>query len=515
MAVDKMLIPEQFVNPASGFQSLREVGATNTDEVRLDEDQAQQQEDKHGLQLETQTPPRKASSFCSFRFGVSVLLHFCNVAMVAQRMSLNLTMVTMVNQTDPHGLPNASAKKNLDNVTNPTYHWSPDVQGIILSSIFYGTVIVQVPAGYFSGIYPIKPLLGFGLFLSSVLSLCIPPIAEVGATALILCRVVQGMAQGVAGAAQHHIWVKWAPPLERGRLASVSLSGFLLGPFIVLLATGFICEHQGWPVVFYISGAYGCATSLFWFILFYNEPKDHPCISISEKDYIASSLAQQVSSSGYSLPIKAIFQSLPLWAIVFVATAMLWTANLLATYTPTFIHTMFHVPVGENGLLSSLPSLVAYFFGILSGQLGDFFLSRNILRRLTVRKLFTALGTFSPAVFSLCLLYLSFNFHSTIVFLILLGATSSFNLVGLSVNVLDIAPRYCGFLNGIISLIGMIGGLLSATITGIMLSQDPEFSWHKIFLLAAAFNLVSIIFYLIFAEADVQDWAKESQDTRL
>ncbi|KAM5298339.1 sodium-dependent phosphate transport protein 1 [Ctenodactylus gundi] len=401
------------------------------------------------------------SNFCSFRFGVSVLLHFCNVAMVAQRACLNLTMVTMVNQTDPHGLRNASTREEVDNITNPTYHWSPDVQGIILSSIFYGTVVVQVPAGYFSGIYPIKPLLGFGLFLSSVLSLCIPPIAEVGATALILCRVVQGMAQGVVGTVQHHIWVKWAPPLERGLLISVSISGIFLGSFMVLLATGFICEHLGWPMVFYILGAYGCATSLFWFILFYNEPKDHPCISISEKDYVTSSLTQQ------------------------------------------------------NGLLSSLSPLTAYIIGILSGQLGDFFLSRKILSTLAIRKLFTVLGTLCPVVFSLCLLYLRFNLHSTIVFLTLASSTSSFAIVGVIMNPLDIAPRYYGFIKGVTALIGTIGVLISSTVTGMMLSQNAESSWYKILFLMSAVNVVSTIFYLTFAGADVQDWAKATQDTRL
>lgn len=41
-------------------------------------------------------------------------------------------------------------------------------------------------------------------------------------------------------------------------------------------------------------GACGCALSLLWFVLFYDDPKDHPCISISEKEYILSSLNQQV-----------------------------------------------------------------------------------------------------------------------------------------------------------------------------------------------------------------------------
>lgn len=32
----------------------------------------------------------------------------------------------------------------------------------------------------------------------------------------------------------------------------------MLGPFIALLTTGFICQSLGWPVAFYIFGEFLC-----------------------------------------------------------------------------------------------------------------------------------------------------------------------------------------------------------------------------------------------------------------
>ncbi|XP_005403397.1 PREDICTED: sodium-dependent phosphate transport protein 1 isoform X2 [Chinchilla lanigera] len=433
---------------------------------------------------------------------------------MTQRVCLSLTMVVMVNDT--WGLTNVSSRENPGNIMNPVYNWSPAIQGIILSSIFYGIVIVQIPIGYLSGIYSIKNMVACGLFLSSVLTLCIPPAAQVGETLVIVCRIVQGMAQGTIATAQHHIWVRWAPPLERGRLTSISVSGVMLGPFIVLLVTGLICDLLGWPLVFYIFGVYGCVLCVFWFVLFYDDPKDHPYISIREKEYILSSLAQQDSSSSVTtLPIKAMLQSLPLWAISLCNFALLWTNNFVVTYTPTFINSVLHVDVKENGLLSSLPFLLSYIIGILGGYMGDFLLSRNILSTISVRKLFTILGMFLPVVFNMCMLYLSFNFYSAIIFLILAHSTSSFVLSGVFINVLDIAPRYYGFLRGTTSLIGMIGGILSSTVSGLILNEDPETSWYKIYFLMSSISVITLIFYLIFAKAEIQDWAKEIQDTRL
>ncbi|XP_042539660.1 sodium-dependent phosphate transport protein 1-like isoform X1 [Dipodomys spectabilis] len=458
---------------------------------------------------------RPVPGFCSIRYCLAVLLHACNFVIMAQRICLSLTMVAMVNMTDPQDLTNTSTKTELDYVKNPVYNWSPDIQGIIFSSIFYGAVAVQLPVGYLSGIYSIKKMVGSALFFSSVLSLFTPPAAQVGKTLIIVCRVAQGMAQGTVTAAQHEMWIKWAPPLERGRLTSICLSGFLLAPFIVMLVSGFICDLLGWPMVFYIFGACGCVLCLIWFVLVYDDPKDHPCISISEKEYIISSLAQQASSSRQSLPIKAMLKSLPLWAIFLSGSAFIWTNTLLVTYTPTFISTKLHVDIKKNGLLSGLPYLFACICGLLAGHMSDYFLSRNIFNLLTIRKLFTILGILSPVIFSMCLLYLSFNFYSTIIFLTLANATTSFCLAGPLINALDIAPRYYGFLKAVTAVIGMIGALISSTVTGLILNQDPEFSWHKIFFLMAGINMTSIIFYLIFAKAEIQEWATEKQNTRL
>ncbi|XP_014448849.1 sodium-dependent phosphate transport protein 1 isoform X5 [Tupaia chinensis] len=419
--------------------------------------------------METQPPPGKVPGLCSLRYGLSILLHFCNLAVTAQRSCLNLTMVVMVNSSQPPGAPNSSARLR-DSTQGPVYDWSPDMQGVIFSAIFYGLVLSQVPAGYLSGIVSIKKLVGSTLLLSSVLSLLTPLAAKAGEAAMILCRATQGLAQGAVLTAQHELWVRWAPPLERTRLISIGMSGLLLGPFLVLLVTGVICDSLGWPMVFYVfdlqlrppalTGACGCVLCLLWCLLFYDHPKDHPCMSALEKQYIVGSLAQQ------------------------------------------------------NGLLSGLPYLFSWVTGILTGQMADVLLSRDIFKILTIRKLFTTLGILLPSVFGLGLVCLSAGLYSTVTFLVLANATSSFSIGGMMVNILDLAPRYYGFLKGVTTLIGMVGGMLSSLLTGFILSRDPESPWLKTVLVMAGINLAAVAFYLVFAKADIQDWAKDRQ-TRL
>ncbi|KAF3815383.1 hypothetical protein GH733_016765 [Mirounga leonina] len=60
-----------------------------------------------------------------------------------------------------------------------------------------------------------------------------------------------------------------------------------------------------------------------------------------------------------------------------------------------------------------------------------------------------------------------------------------------------------------------IAAILAPTVNGFLLNQAPEFGWRNVFLLLFAINLPGLIFYLIFGEAVVQDWAKERKLTHL
>ncbi|XP_077857024.1 putative small intestine urate exporter isoform X2 [Macaca mulatta] len=412
--------------------------------------------------------------FCSVRHGLALILQLCNFSIYTQQMNLSIAIPAMVNNTAPPSQPNASTEwpstdsQDYWNETlkefkamAPAYDWSPEIQGIILSSLNYGSFLAPIPSGYVAGIFGAKYVVGAGLFISSFLTLFIPLAANAGVALLIVLRIVQGIAQVMVLTGQYSIWVKWAPPLERSQLTTIAGSGSMLGSFIVLLVGGLLCQTIGWPYVFYIFGGIGCACCLLWFPLIYDDPVNHPFISAAEKRYIVCSLAQQ------------------------------------------------------SGILSALPFVVGCICIILGGLLADFLLSRKILRLITIRKLFTAIGVLFPSVILVSLPWVRSSHSMTMTFLVLSSAISSFCESGALVNFLDIAPRYTGFLKGLLQVFAHIAGAISPTAAGFFISQDSEFGWRNVFLLSAAVNISGLVFYLIFGRADVQDWAKEQTFTHL
>ncbi|XP_058588776.1 probable small intestine urate exporter isoform X2 [Neofelis nebulosa] len=460
--------------------------------------------------------------FCSVRHGLALIVHLCNFSIFTQQMNLSIAIPAMVNNTALAGPSNTSTErpptapqdswsetlKEFKPVA-PTYDWSPDMQGIILSSLNYGSFLAPIPIGYMSGIYGAKYLVGVGLFLSSVLTFFIPLAADAGVAFLVVIRIVQGIAQGMVLTSQYTIWVKWAPPLEKSQLINIAISGQLLGSFIIFLIGGFLCQTIGWPYIFYIFGGIGCACSFLWFPLYYDDPINHPFISTGEKEYIVRSLAQQDSSPAWSLPIKAMVRSLPLWAILIFHFTEFWSFYIFMDYTPTYFSTILQANLRDSGILTSLLLVAAFVCTIFGGLLADFLLSRRLLQLLSIRKLFTATGVLVPSAALVSLHWTRSSLSATMALLALSFTTTTFCQVGAFVNFLDIAPRYTGFLKGLSQIFAHASGAISSTLAGFIMSQDSEFGWRNVFLISASVNISGLVFYLIFGQAEVQDWATE------
>ncbi|XP_006888703.1 PREDICTED: sodium-dependent phosphate transport protein 3-like [Elephantulus edwardii] len=471
--------------------------------------------------------PRKVQSLCTVRYGMAYILHICNFILMTHATIINITMVAMVNGTTHQSQVNISSEELLVNSSDdphgpseslparvPVYNWSPQIQGIIFSSSNYGMLLTLAPSGYLAGRVGTKLVVGVALFGSSVTTLCNPLAANLGLVFLIVIRIVQGICQGSALGGQYALWEKWCPPQERSSICTIATAGLALGPFVAVLSGGFISQVLGWPFAFYIFGAIGCVFTLLWIFLLYNDPISHPWINNSEKEYIISSLAQQVSSSRLPLPVKAMARSLPLWSLLICSFTHQWLATLLVIYIPTYISFAYNINIRDNGLLSSLPYIVAWLFIILGGQLADFLLTKNFKLN-TVRKIITLMGVLPSSILIATLPYLRSSYIATITSLTISCALTALCHAGIFINVLDIAPSHSSFLMGVTRGSGQISAILVSTVVGLFLSQDPEFGWRNIFFLIFAVNVLGLLFYLIYGEADIQEWAKERKLTHL
>ncbi|XP_028676314.1 sialin [Erpetoichthys calabaricus] len=455
----------------------------------------------------------KAPACCSARYSLAVL-SFCGFFMAyALRVNLSVAMVEMVktiinNSSASHMCPgHASSFVIQHNTTAPVYDWDADTQGWILGSFFYGYLFTQIPGGYLARKFGGKWFLGIGILGTAVFTLLTPLAAHLGAGYLIAVRVLEGIGEGVTFPAMHTMWSSWAPPLERSKLLSISYAGAQLGTVVALPVSGLICFYLDWTFVFYIFGALGILWFLFWAILVSDTPENHRRMSLLEKEYITSSLKNEMPCLTKTIPWGSILKSVPLWAIVMAHFSYNWSFYTLLTLLPTYMKSILGFNIQQNGFLSALPYLGCWLLMLLGGQLADYLRETWMVRTVIVRKSFSIIGMVGPAVFLVAAGYTGCNYTMAVAFLTISSSLGGFSMSGFNINHLDIAPAYAGILLGITNTFATIPGMVGPIIAKALTPSNTVEEWQIVFYISAAINVFGAVVFSIFGKGVVQTWA--------
>ncbi|XP_035880251.1 sialin isoform X3 [Phyllostomus discolor] len=315
---------------------------------------------------------------------------------------------------------------------------------------------------------------------------------------------------GVTFPAMHAMWSSWSPPLERSKLLSISYAGAQLGTVISLPLSGIICFYMNWTYVFYFFGIVGIIWFVLWIWLVSDTPETHRTISHQEKEYIRSSLKNQLSSQK-SVPWVPMLKSLPLWAIVVAHFSYNWSFYTLLTLLPTYMKEILRFNVQANGFLSAVPYFGCWLCMILSGQAADHLRAKWNFSTICVRRVFSLIGMIGPAVFLVAAGFIGCDYSLAVAFLTISTTLGGFCSSGFSINHLDIAPSYAGILLGITNTFATIPGMVGPVIAKSLTPENTIREWQTVFWIAAAINVFGAIFFTLFAKGEVQNWALDDR----
>ncbi|KAM7414337.1 hypothetical protein PAMA_019247 [Pampus argenteus] len=361
------------------------------------------------------------------------------------------------------------------------FNWDPETVGLIHGSFFWGYIVTQIPGGFISNKLSANRVFGAAIFLTSVLNMFIPSAARVHYGCVMFVRILQGLVEGVTYPACHGMWSKWAPPLERSRLATTSFCG-----------------------------VFGILWYVLWLLLAYGSPADHPTITDEERTYIETTIGKtmrQLSvTEKFKTPWRRFFTSMPVYAIIVANFCRSWTFYLLLISQPAYFEEVFGFPISKVGLLSAFPHMVMTIIVPIGGQLADFLRSNKIMSTTNVRKLMNC-GGFGMEATLLLVVGFSHTRGVAISFLVLAVGFSGFAISGFNVNHLDIAPRYASILMGISNGVGTLSGMVCPLIVGALTKHKTRLEWQNVFVIASMVHYTGVIFYAIFASGEQQDWA--------
>ncbi|XP_034245909.1 sialin [Thrips palmi] len=392
------------------------------------------------------------------------------------------------------------------------FDWDERQQGLVLGAFFWMHWLMQVPGGVLARRYGTKLVFGLANFIPVLLTLAVPVVAYWDYRALLALRFLQGLIAGFAWPSMHNMTAQWIPPNERSKFVTAYL-GSSIGAALTFPLCGQLIHMWGWESVFYVCGALGVVWYVFWVVLVFDTPAQHPRISPLELTYITDSLGKSVSQKKMATPWRAILTSRAVWMNIVAQWGGVFGLFTAMTQAPTYFRYIHGWNIRMTGVLSGLPHLVRMLFAWLFSELGDFLLRRGLMSRTNVRKLATF---FCDVVQGLLILFLTFTGCNSVAAIICLtAATAAHGSVstGPLASMVDISPNFASIILGISGMISVLPGFISPIIVGQLTFQNQTVEqWQKVFGITAAQVIVCGVAYTLFAQSELQPWNSPEAD---
>ncbi|VDK28169.1 unnamed protein product [Gongylonema pulchrum] len=406
------------------------------------------------------------------RHVVTILAFFGFANIYAMRANLSVAIVQMTSDTIATVNGQQREKKA------EFGEWDSVTQGAILGAFFYGYILTQLPGGCLAHRYGGKYVYFMSIFGTAVFTLLSPPLAKMGKSLLMAARFFEGFFEGVSYPSMHAILANWAPVMEKTRMTAIAYTGSYVGTVVAMPVSAVLGQQLGWPSIFYFFGMHPN------FIKFFNK------LSFHRHDELSHA----------TVPWKHIFGSKAVWAIVVAHICQNWGFYTMLTSLPRILENLLSYDHQTAGSLAALPYLA---MGLLFHRIicPPWYL-RN---RLKIYR-FVFLGLLGEAVF---LLLATTGVWDSV---ILISLIASVGLGGLawsafSVNSLDIAPQYAGYLMGLSNTLATLPGMISPLFVGSIVKNQVASEWHSVFFFTSGIYIFGAFMFWLWARGEVEEWA--------
>ncbi|GJQ72178.1 hypothetical protein Trydic_g3270 [Trypoxylus dichotomus] len=467
------------------------------------------------------------------RYILAVLGSIALAIIYGLKVNLSVAIVGMVNHTALELQEGKTAKNNsltfdsdvvcifndtdTTNTSTPAtvedgpFTWSSTLQGMILSSYFWGYIVAQVPGGRIAELVSAKWVMFFSVAINVVCTILTPLAAKWHYVAMLAMRIGEGIGGGVTFPAMHVMLAHWAPPAERSVMSSIVYSGSALGTVISMLLAGVIAGSLGWEAVFYIMGGLSAIWMLLWVVLIADSPEKLSLISEEERTLIVGALNAEAGGKKKEehppVPWKSIFLSTAFWAILVAHTCSNWGWYMVLIELPLYMKMILKFKIAENAVLTAVPFLCMWIFSILLSKALDTMRAKHIISTTFARKTATLIASVIPTLCFVTLCYIGCQ-RSLSVFLMTVAVMSIGGMYcGFLSNHIDIAPNYAGTLMAITNTVATLPGIIVPVFVGSLTGADPTMrSWKIIFWVTAGLYLIEILAYALFGSGEVQKW---------
>lgn len=313
-------------------------------------------------------------------------------------------------------------------------------------------------------------------------------------TSLVTLRALFGVGEAGAWPNVARTLSRWFPARERGTAQGIFFMGAHLGGGVTPFAVAAITSVLPWRAVFPVFGSIGLVWAIAWYRWFRNEPREHPSVSETERDWIQTQ--RMIPERDGKSPIAGIALRNPsVWFLCLMYFTQTYGFTLYVTWLPTYLEREKLVHGAVLSILSGLPLLLSVIADLFGGMTTDSLTQRFGLRTgrcvtggvsLVLAGLFLTAGTFSPGAFAGVLIAIAAAFSN-----FLLGASWG--------TCVDVAGTHAGAVSAAMNTAGQVGGVLSPIIFAMLTRHEGSWS-APLLLIAALYVLGGTCWLLIHPE---------------
>ncbi|XP_071961344.1 sialin-like [Antedon mediterranea] len=262
----------------------------------------------------------------------------------------------------------------------------------------------------------------------------------------------------------------------------------------------------GWPTSYYTFSTISVLLSIIFIAFVVDNPVDDPYISTQQLEYLKSF---EVKDSNKEIPVPwyDMLTSTAVWSIMFAYMAYNLNFTFILTEGPIFL-LIFGFDPTKIAILTSIPPILEFIVTLLSGVAADVIIRREYLNVLNTRKFFMILHMGIPAI---CLFFIGYFENHAVASVILL--TVAFTCGGIYAtstltNITEISKEHSQIIIGMVTTGTAAVGFTGPLILGALIEEDNTANqWSLMFRIIAAFHIFAMIFFLIFAKAEQQEWS--------
>lgn len=315
-------------------------------------------------------------------------------------------------------------------------------QGLVVSVFFLAYAVCQIPGGVLADRFGGRRTALWALAAWTVFT-ALTGLAWSFA-ALMVLRILFGMAQGVFPSAAMKILVERSGQQERMRATGLIFSSNALASVCIPLAVAPLVAAFGWRSAYFSVAALG----IFVFT----------AIQLR----LPAPLAQREVSD--AAPPRTETKVLLRWEVLWRFAAMMFGYSLimwgLVTWTPTYLHDERDIDLSSAGALMAIPALAAALATVIGGRLVDRMGGRH--RRVVV-----------PAMAFAVLALPAMAYASDLAGFIVLATAAVFAvslcyMPILAVPVRSLSAQQIGVASGMVIFGGQVAGIVAPTVMGVL-----------------------------------------------